>query len=758
MTTSKEETQAQNNAVQKAEGSSLLQLSAIVEESHDAIIGKTLDGIITSWNGGAKRMFGYFPEEVIGKSMANLFPPELKDELPKLLEKVRRGEMVADYDSVWLRKGGTRADVEFSISPVHSENGTIVGASLVGRDITLRKKAEESMRQIKLIVEDSYDAIIGETLDGIILTWNGGATEMFGYSAEEIIGKPVAFLLPDELKNEVPMLMNKVRAGEAVADYDSVRLCKDGSRVNVSLSISPLKTEDGTIIGASIVERDITARKKEEESMRQIKLIVENSHDAIIGETLEGIITSWNGGAEKMFGYSSQEVVLKSMANLFPTERKNELPELLEKVKRGEVVADYDTTWLRKDKTLTDVEFSISPVRSDVEFSLSPVHSEDGTIVGASLVGRDITSRKKAEESLRQIKLIVEDSHDAIIGKTLDGIITSWNGGATKMFGYSPEEVIGKPMANLFPPELKDELPRLLEKVKHGEVIADYDSIWLRKDGTRADVEFSISPVHDESGTITGASLVGRDISERKKSERHIEELNEIRNKFITIISHQLGTPLTVVNWNLETLLGGDFGKLEETQFKFLQATHAASIEISHRIHSLLTAMDIEEGRLSYESGEVILNSLCAGVVNEMQKKSALKNISCTYIPPESDLPAIYGDGKKIRTAVAAFVGNAIAYTKDNGKITFTLRLKGDVVRFEVVDTGIGIPQAEQHLIFSRFFRASNASVMQPDAFGLDLFVAKKLIEMHHGTIGFESKEGEGSTFWFEIPIKPSDS
>ncbi len=485
------------------------------------------------------------------------------------------------------------------------------------------------------------------------------------------------------------------------------------------------------------------AQEKEGGSLLQLAAIVEESHDAIIGKTLDGIITSWNGGAKKMFGYAPEEVIGKSMANLLPPELKDELPRLLEKIRNGEVIADYDLVWLRKDGT-----------RADVEFSLSPVHAEGGAIIGASLVGRDISTRKKEEESLRQIKLIVENSHDAIIGETLTGIVTSWNGGAVKLFGYSAEETVGKSVDFLLPTEMKGEVLTLLKRVEAGEVIADYDSVRLRKDGSKIDVALSISPIKAEDGRVIGASIVERDITVRKKGEGRIKELNEVRSKFISIISHQLRTPLTALNWSLEAVLDGDFGTLEDVTRKFLQTTHKSSIDITNRINDLLTAMDIEEGRLAFEKEEVAFDSITAAVVNDAEKKCALKNIACAYIPPEKDIPVFEGDGEKIRTAITKLVENAVIYTKENGTITITLAMQGTTIRFEVKDNGIGVPAPEQHRIFTRFFRASNASIMQPDAFGLGLFITKSFIEQHHGTIGFESKEGEGSTFWFEIPSK----
>jgi PAS domain S-box-containing protein len=197
-----------------------------------------------------------------------LMPPGL-NELPAIIERIRHGEQVDHYETSRLRKDGTVIDVSVAVSPISTRDGEIVGVSVVGRDITERKRTEEALLRLAAIVDSSDDAIIGKTLDTTIISWNCGAERIYGYTAAEIIGRPIAVLLPRGAEDEVPAIMECIRRGEKVEHYETKRQRKDGSIIDVSVTVSPIKRH-GMIIGASAVARDITERKQAEGARLEI--------------------------------------------------------------------------------------------------------------------------------------------------------------------------------------------------------------------------------------------------------------------------------------------------------------------------------------------------------------------------------------------------------------------------------------------------------------------------------------------------------
>jgi two-component system cell cycle sensor histidine kinase/response regulator CckA len=244
-------------------------LAAIVESSDDAIVSKALDGTILTWNRSAERIFGYSAAEMVGSSVYILIPPELHEDERKILARIGRGEYVPPFETIRRRKDGTLFPVDLSISPMRDATGKIVGASSITRDISERKQAVETAARLAAIVESSDDAIVSKSLDGMVLTWNAAAERMYGYTAPEIIGHSIYVLIPGELQPDEQRILDGVRRGEYVAHYETVRRRRDGSHIEISLSLSPIRDASGTIIGASSIQRDITDRKQGEETLRQ---------------------------------------------------------------------------------------------------------------------------------------------------------------------------------------------------------------------------------------------------------------------------------------------------------------------------------------------------------------------------------------------------------------------------------------------------------------------------------------------------------
>jgi PAS domain S-box-containing protein len=242
-------------------------LAAIVESSDDAIVSKDLNGIVTSWNAAAERIFGYSSDEIVGRSITLLIPPGLQDDEVMILSRIKAGQRVEHFQTVRLHKDGTRLDVSLTISPIKNEHGEVIGAAKIARDITREKKSEEAALQLAAIVESSDDAIVSKDLNGIIRSWNKGAERIFGYRAEEIIGQPITRIIPEELQAEEVQIIGKIKAGERIDHFQTQRLTKNGDRVEISLTISPVKDPAGRIIGAAKIARDITQQKKLESAL-----------------------------------------------------------------------------------------------------------------------------------------------------------------------------------------------------------------------------------------------------------------------------------------------------------------------------------------------------------------------------------------------------------------------------------------------------------------------------------------------------------
>jgi len=249
-------------------------LAAIVESSDDAIIGKDLSGTIISWNRAAETLFGYSSDEAVGNPVTILIPEDRFNEEPEILEKIRQGKKIEHYETVRRRKDGSLLDISLSVSPIVDKTGQVIGASKIVRDITETKAAGADRSRLAAIVDSSDDAIISKDLDGTITSWNRGAQRIFGYTADEIIGRPITILIPEERHNEEPGILEKIRNGERIDHYQTVRRRKDGSLLDISLSVSPIADSTGKIIGAAKIARDITEQIQSNKITRESEIML----------------------------------------------------------------------------------------------------------------------------------------------------------------------------------------------------------------------------------------------------------------------------------------------------------------------------------------------------------------------------------------------------------------------------------------------------------------------------------------------------
>jgi two-component system CheB/CheR fusion protein len=398
--------------------------------------------------------------------------------------------------------------------------------------------------------------------------------------------------------------------------------------------------------------------------------------------------------------------------------------------------------------------------RIAVVVNIRPLKNDRGEVIGAVNCFYDITGRKRAEEARARLAALVEFSEDAIISKDLNGVITSWNRGAERLFGYTEAEAAGRPETMLIPPDHADDGPAILERICLGEAVQHFETVRRCKDGSLRDISLTVSPIRNSHGEIISASIIARDVTHRKRSEKQLSEIlareqaaNSAKDDFLAALSHELRTPLNPV-----LLLASDSAADPELppQVRANFDTIRKNVELEARlIDDLLDLTRITHGKLLLTRSELdaheVLNNAVSTVLNEIEQKQITVKLDL-----RADSREIFGDAVRLQQVFWNVLKNAVKFTTEGGHITIESQaLPGGKILINITDTGMGMSADEIERIFGAFSQGAH----RYGGLGLGLAISRALIELHSGSIRASSPgKGKGATFSVELPlITPSE-
>jgi len=703
-------------------------------------------------NKAMAEVLGTTEQELIGKLCFELVHGE--KEPPAFCP---HSELLADGEEhsaeiVEPRLGGT---YDVRVSPVVGQDGQVIGSVHVTRDITERKQAEKSLSEKSRFIDSLLRAapvpIFYKDRDGRYIGCNDAFTEIMGVSSEDIRGKTVHELWPGELADKYHQMDLELMRNREHQEYEFQVKAKDGEIHPVIYAKDVYLDSHGEVAGIVGAFLDITEHKRGERELQQsndlLRAVIEAAPTAIIGLDLDGNVQMlWNPAAEKMLGWTADEVMGRPLP-IVPPESHEQFRGFRERIRSGKTLDGVEVRRQRRDG---------SPI--DYSIYASSLHDDKGRITGNIAVLVDITERKRAEEKNAQLAAIVESSDDAIIGKTLDGIITSWNKGAENIYGYKHSEVVDKPICLLVPAERQDEVPELLARIKRGEHVERYETVRLKKDGSEIDVSLTISPIKNIEGRIVGASTIARDITEEKSLQRQLIQAQKMEaiGQLAGGVAHDFNNILTAIIGYSDVLtqqIPADspyHGKVVQIGRAGVRAAHLTRQLLAFSRKQIL---DLRPLNLN----EVIAN------FEKMLRPLIGEDIEVvTFLDPSAG--TVMGDPAQIEQILLNLAINARDAMPAGGKLTMETAnasldeayarthsevRPGPYVMLAVSDTGHGMDPHVLPRVFEPFFTTKG----KEKGTGLGLSTVYGIVKQHQGHVTAYSEPDRGTTFRVYLPL-----